>query len=100
MQRKDLCPFWFFRSMFSEEERFRETVIEELDQRPHKEGGDQGADAGQQTGESTDVITDQVAADSDKAKGPFPVFGDHNGNGVIDRHTQVGSDVAGKRQST
>ena len=74
LRKRNLCPFWFFRSMFSEEERLRETVIEELDQRSHKEGGDQGTDARQQTGESTDDHTDQVAADSDKAEGPFPVL--------------------------
>lgn len=79
----------------SKEEGPGEALVEELDQRPHEEGGDQGAHPGQQAGQGSNGYAEQVAADAHKAEGPLALFRDHNGNGVVDGHPQIGGHVQG-----
>ena len=81
--------------LFAEEEGLGEAVVEELDEGPHEEGGDQGAHPGQQPGQGADGHADQIAADAHEPEGPLPVLRDDDGDGVVHRHPQVGGHVQG-----
>ena len=79
--------------VFAEQERLRKTVIEKFDQRSHEKCGDQRTRTGKQAGQGSDDDTEQVTADPDEFERKLSAVGDHNGDRVIYRDSQVGSHV-------